>query len=78
MFKQRKHKTFNYQSRFSGDNQAKSNDVPTSETPDFVSKWNSQRTQNRKIKAVMPLRTLIIILVLLLICMYLLDTKFNM
>ncbi len=76
MFKQRKNKTFNYQSSFSKKNETDTN-LDKSKDNDFVSKWKNNKVGSRKVKGVMPLRTFIIVLVLLLICMYLLDYKFN-
>ena len=73
LFKQRKNKTFNYQSRFSKDKIVNSN-AETSSRKDFISKW--QRNNKSKGKSVMTMRTLILILVLLLICMYLLEKKY--
>lgn len=76
MFKQRKNKTFNYQSRFSNENDI---DVSsdTSNTTDFVSKWKSARGHKRKVRGGMSFKVLILVLVLLLICMYILDSKFR-
>lgn len=74
MFKQRKNKTFNYQSRFSK-HDAVNSDLETSNQKEFASKW--KQTGNRKVGSAMSMRTLILILVLLLICMYLLDSKIN-
>lgn len=76
MFKQRKHKTFNYQPRFSKDNETDSNLEKDSEK-EFVSRWKRERSTKRKMGLSMSIRTLILVLVLLLICMYILDSKFN-
>ena len=76
MFNQRKNKTFNYQSRF-GKKSETENFSETSEKPDFISKWKGENYSTRKVKGVMSLKTLLLILVLLLICMYILDSKFN-
>ncbi|GAA3624669.1 hypothetical protein GCM10022397_08080 [Flavivirga jejuensis] len=76
LFKQRKNKTFNYQSRFSNENNIDSNSDTPEET-DFISKWKSVRDTKRKVKGGMSIKTLILVLVLLLICMYILDSKFN-
>ncbi|MFD1163755.1 MULTISPECIES: hypothetical protein [Hwangdonia] len=76
MFKQRKHKTFNYQPRFSKENKADS-DVEEPSTKDFVSKWKRERSTKTKMGLSMSIRTLILVLVLLLICMYILDSKFK-
>lgn len=73
MFKQRKNKTFNYQSRFSKDDTINS-DLETSSQKEFDSKWN--RDTKLKGRAAMSMRTLIFVLVLLLICMYLLEKNY--
>lgn len=75
MFKQRKNKTFNYQSKFS--KEVEENAVSDEkETRDFVRKWR-QRSGNRvRMKGILPARTLILALVLLLLCMYLLEKKY--
>lgn len=71
MFKQRKHKTFNYKSRFSGDG-----DAPEIEENDreFASKWRKE--SGKKTRGGMSMRFLVLALVLLLICMYLLEKKY--
>jgi hypothetical protein len=71
LFKQRKNKTFNYQSRFSKDNDV---DLEVSNQKEFASKW--KQGSKRKMGSAMTMRTLIFILVLLLICMYLLEKKY--
>jgi uncharacterized ion transporter superfamily protein YfcC len=71
LFKQRKNKTFNYQSRFSKDNDS---DLEVSNQKEFASKWKQE--SKRKMGSPMSMRTLIFILVLLLICMYLLEKKY--
>ena len=76
MFKQRKHKTFNYQPRFSKENETDSNLEEDSEK-EFVSKWKRERGTKTKMGLTMSIRTLILVLVLLLICMYILDSKFR-
>jgi hypothetical protein len=74
LFKQRKHKTFNYKPRFSQDQE--SNPLNESkDKPDFVSRWKVGRSRKRR--GGMSMRTLIIVLVLLLICMFILDSKIN-
>jgi len=73
LFKQRKHRTFNYKSRFSEDNQMSSNET---NQKDFVSKWKEAKGSKRQVKGVLPIRTLILALVLLLILMYVIDKKF--
>lgn len=74
MFKQRKHKIFNYQSRFSKENGKDSEEEELATR--FSSRWKDTRNRNRKGGFSMSIRTLIIILVLLLICMYLLEKKY--
>lgn len=73
MFKQRKHRTFNYQPRFSNENQTNTEE---NQERDFVSKWKEAKQSKRKVKGVLPVRTLILALVLLLILMYVLEKKF--
>ncbi|GAA3575478.1 hypothetical protein [Snuella lapsa] len=76
MFKQRKNKTFDYKPRFSQDPETDSKEGRLKDE-DFISKWKRAREANKsKVRGVMPIRTLILLLVLLLICMYLLETKF--
>ncbi len=76
MLKQRKNKTFNYNPRFSQD--GKKNTVENeSDTKDFISKWQRERGRKRKVGFSKSIRTLIIILVLLLLGMYMLDSKFR-
>ncbi|WP_372755530.1 hypothetical protein [Mariniflexile sp.] len=76
MFKQRKHKTFNPPSFFS---EEKNTDTveESFKKRDFVSKWRRENAGSRKVKGAMSLPILILALVLLLICMYILDSKFN-
>ncbi|WP_139002280.1 hypothetical protein [Hyunsoonleella aestuarii] len=74
MFKQRKHRTFNYKPRFSHDNEHESIDKSV-DKPDFVSRWKELRPRKRR--GTISLRTLIIVLVLLLICMFWLESKIN-
>ena len=76
MFQQRKHKTFNYESRFSRENKVDSTLDEETNTKDYISKWKDSRNGKRKVKAAMPVKTLILFLVLLLICMYLLEKKY--
>lgn len=79
MFNQRKNKSFNYRSRFSEESQEGEDleALKNSEDTSFISKWRDERASNRKVKAALPIRTLIIILVLLLLCMYILETKYK-
>ena len=76
MFKQRKHKTFNYQSRFSKESQTDSSLDDNSNTKDFVSKWQQSKGAKPKTRGAMSIKVLILILVLLLICMYVLEKKY--
>ena len=76
MFKQRKNKTFNYKSRLSQENESGFDSFESKNT-DFVSKWKKGREGKAKVGLSMSIRTLILVLVLLLICMYILDSKFN-
>ncbi|GAA4887068.1 hypothetical protein GCM10023311_08410 [Flaviramulus aquimarinus] len=76
MFKQRKNKTFNYQSRLSKESQTDSSLDNDSYTKDFVSKWQRKNVNKTGSPGAMPIRTLILILVLLLICMYVLEKKY--
>lgn len=75
MFGKRKHRTFNYKPRFSEGNQEQDileEDIKT----DFRAKWRQQSGHKVKMKGALPVKTLILILVLLLICMYLLEKKY--
>ncbi|TJY36269.1 hypothetical protein [Pontimicrobium aquaticum] len=73
MFKQRKNKKFNYKPRFSKESQLEEH----SKGHNLASKWQKQRDASLgKGRRGFPMRTLIIILVLLLICMYVLENKF--
>lgn len=76
LFKQRKHKTFNYQPRFSKENETDSNLEERTEK-EFVSRWKDKRGSNRKVGLGMSIRTLILVLVLLLICIFWLESKIN-
>ncbi|WP_298339061.1 hypothetical protein [uncultured Algibacter sp.] len=76
MFKQRKHRTFNYQSRFSKENQTDSSLNDNADTKDFVSKWKQSKGTKVKARGAMSMKVLIMILVLLLICMYVLEKKY--
>ncbi|MEL0454731.1 hypothetical protein WJN01_00725 [Flavobacteriaceae bacterium SZ-1-7] len=76
MFKQRKHRTFNYQPRFSEENKADYSLNDNDKTKDFISKWRAGRDSKTKVRGMMSMRILILALVLLLICMYLLEKKY--
>lgn len=69
--KSSKNRKFNYQPRFSGDN----DDLKTED--DFVSKWRNAQGKSRKVKSALPISILVILLVLLLIGMYYLNTISN-
>lgn len=68
-----KNRTFNYKPRFSNGNQGE-NSKDSSSKKDFIAKEKGLHHQNRKLKAVMPISMLILILVLLLIGIYVLDS----
>ena len=76
MFKQRKHKTFNYQPRFSKESQTESGLDSNADTKEFISKWRQNKGTKVKTRGAMSMKVLIIILVLLLICMYVLEKKY--
>ncbi|MCB0449637.1 hypothetical protein [Mariniflexile maritimum] len=76
MFNQRKNKSFNPPSVVSKEKMANS-ELDATKKSEFISKWRREHRTSTKVKGVMPLRTLLIVLVLLLICMYLLESKFN-
>ncbi|MBD3725078.1 MAG: hypothetical protein IE891_09980 [Flavobacteriaceae bacterium] len=76
LLKSSKNRTFNYQPRFSGEN--KSLNTSDSESKnDFVSKWKEKHKQNRKVKSVLPMWSLLLLLVLLLLGIYALDMYIN-
>ena len=78
MFKQRKNKTFQYQSRFSKESKTVLEDEKASENADFISKWqNHRQLSKKKRKGGLSVKLLVFILVLLLICMYLLENRFK-
>lgn len=76
MFKQRKNKNFNYQPRFSKENQTDSSLSDDSNTKHFISKWRKSNGAKPKTRGAIRMRTLLLFLVLLLICMYLLEKKY--
>ena len=76
MFNQRKNKTFNPRQRFSQENKQDSSIEDNSKSKDFVSKWRGQSGNKVRMKGVFPIRTLILALVLLLLCMYLLENNY--
>lgn len=76
MFKQRKNKKFNYQSRFSKESQTDASLDSKYSTKDFASKWKQSTGTKVKTRGAMSMKVLVLILVLLLICMYLLEKKY--
>ena len=76
MFNQRKNKTFNYKPRFSKENMEPSNLEDESNQKDFISKWRREAGHKVRMSGLLPARTLIILLVLLLICMYALEKNY--
>ena len=76
MFHQKKNKTFNYQSRLSKDSLDPSQLESVSSDKDFISKWRIETGHKVKMRGFMPAKTLILLLVLLLICMYVLEKKY--
>lgn len=78
MFKPRKNKSFSYRPRFTKDTELYTEYKEVAKDRDFSSKWrNNQGPSNRKIKKGLSLPFLILILAIILICMYILDIKFN-
>lgn len=76
MFSQKKNKTFNYKPRFSKENLEKSNIKDDSEQKEFISKWRREAGHKVRMGGLMPARTLVLLLVLLLICMYVLEKNY--
>lgn len=76
LFGQRKHRTFSYKPRFSKNNKEDANKEEDSKSKEFVSKWRQQTGHKVRMKGIMPVRTLILVLLLLLICMYLLEKEY--
>ena len=77
MLKQRKNKTFNYKPRLSNQSESKDGLIEDSKADKFASKWQRERSGSlSKGKRGFSMRTLILILVLLLICMYILENKY--
>ena len=74
MLRKSKNRTFNYKPRFSNENLE---DNGISSEKKLVSQWKSAHNQSRKAKAVLPISALILLLVLLLIGMYVLDSYIN-
>lgn len=73
MFGQRKHKTFNYKPRYSKKQEEGLKDDDVSSKSDFVTKWRQQTGNKVQMKGILPVRSLILLLVLLLICMYFIN-----
>lgn len=73
MLNRSKNRTFNYTPRFSTENTSNVKDENSSER-DFVSKWKEGHEQKRKVKTALSITTLIVLLVLLLIGMFVLDS----
>ena len=74
MFKQKKNKKFNYNPRFSKNQEPVSKD--NSEAKEFVSKWRRETGHQVKMGSVLPIRTILLLLILLLLCMYVLDKNY--
>jgi len=74
LLKQRKNKTFNYKPRLSNQPESKDGLLEDSDSNGLASKWQRERSGTLgKSKRAFSMRTLILILVLLLICMYVLE-----
>jgi hypothetical protein len=76
LFNQRKNKTFNYKPRLSKESQEQSKLDDNSEQKDFISKWRRETGHKVRMGGLMPARTIILLLVLLLICMYALEKNY--
>ncbi|TNJ46120.1 hypothetical protein KFZ70_08900 [Tamlana fucoidanivorans] len=76
LFKQRKHKTFNYQPRFSKEPSLETKSNEGAEAKDFKSRWRRSHDSKVKVRGAMSIKVLVIILVLLLIGMYVLEKKY--
>ncbi len=76
MFKQRKNRAFKYEPRFSKENQTDSDLEDNFDSKGFVSKLKRQRGNKVRVKGALPVKTLILVLVLLLLCMYVLEKKY--
>ena len=76
MFRQRKPKRFNYNPRFSNENEEMSSDNEAQGSKEFLKEWREARRGKRKSRPIISMRTLLIVLVLLLICMYVLERKY--
>ena len=76
MFGQRKNKTFNYKPKFSKKDQIDFDSGGNSQSKEFITKWRQQTGNKVRMKGILPARTLILLLVLLLICMYLIEKNY--
>lgn len=76
MFNQKKNKTFNYKPRFSKTTLEQSQLEHESHQKDFISKWRREAGHKVKMGGLMPAKTLILLLVLLLVCMYVLEKNY--
>lgn len=77
MFRQRKPRHFNYQPRFSQENQEETVDGDKEhDDRAFLRQWREERRARRKTRPMFSMRTLLIVLVLLLICIYVLQQKY--
>jgi type VI protein secretion system component VasF len=75
LFGQRKHKTFNYKPKY-GKRQDELQVEDASASKSFANKWRQQTGHKVQMKGLLPVRTLILLLVLLLICMYILEKNY--
>ncbi len=75
MFGQRKHKTFNYKPKYAKRKEEASTEEETASQA-FAKKWRQQTGHKVRMKGLLPVRTLILLLVLLLICMYVLEKNY--
>ena len=76
MFGRRKNKTFDYKPRFSKKNKSDFIGEENSKSKDFIVKWRQQTGNKVRMKGILPVRTLILLLVLLLLCMYLIEKNY--
>ncbi|GAA4238935.1 hypothetical protein GCM10022291_31320 [Postechiella marina] len=76
MFNKRKNKTFNYKPRFSKESLEQSQLEDKSNQKEFISKWRRETGHKVRMGSVMPVKTVILLLVLLLICMYVLEKNY--
>lgn len=77
LFKQRKNKHFNYRSQHSKTEDSDL-ELTAAKKDEFTSKWERTRNANaHKTGVRVSMRTLMLLLIVLLICMYMLDKKFR-